>query len=63
MPRVSKADEWSEKQKQARNGFRTVVKFAVKHKRKVIIPIWDKAAQNLNMSVYNMFVRANRGRF
>ena len=63
MPRERKASEWSEKQKETRSGFKSVVRFAVKHKKKVVVPIWNKAAEDLNMSGYNLFVKANRAAF
>ena len=63
MPRERKASEWSEKQREARNGFREVIKFAARHKKKVIFPIWNKAAEDLAMSGYNLFVKSNRAAF
>jgi hypothetical protein len=63
MPRERKASEWSDKQREARNGFREVIKFAARHKNKVIVPIWNKAAEDLAMSGYNLFVKANRAAF
>jgi len=63
MPRERKKNEWSKKQKETRNGFRSVVQFAVKHKNNFVIRIWNKAAGDLNMSGYNLFVKANRAAF
>ena len=63
MPRKRKEGEWSEKQKKARIGFSTVIKYARLHKEKVIVPIWNKAAKDLKMSGYNLFVKANRAAF
>jgi len=63
MPRERKASGWSEKQKQQRNGFGSVIRFAGEQKFRVIIPIWNKAAQNINMSGFNLFVKANRAAF
>ena len=62
-PRKRKEGEWSEKQKKARIGFSTVIKYARLHKEKVIVPIWNKAAKGLTMSGYNLFVKANRSAF
>lgn len=62
-PRAREASEWTQKQKEARNGFREVVKLAVSHKQNLIVPIWNKAAQNLNMSGYNLFIKTNRAAF
>jgi hypothetical protein len=63
MPRARKANEWSKKQKETRNGFRSVIQFAAKHKNNFVIPIWNKAAGELNMSGFNLFVKANRPAF
>jgi len=63
LPRLRTASEWSEKQKQARKGFGSVNSFAKEHKLEVIVPIWNKAAQNMAMSGYNLFVKNNRAAF
>ena len=63
MPRVRKASEWTEKQREARKGFQSMIKFANAHKTNVIVPIWNKAAKDLKMSGYNLFVKANRAAF
>src|SRR5665647_2552458 len=63
MPRERKASEWSEKQKQQRNGFGSLIRYAGEQKYRVIIPIWNKAAENINMSGFNLFVKANRAAF
>src|SRR5664279_11336 len=63
MPRKRKAGEWSEKQKEARNGFAAVIKYARLQKKYVIVPIWNKAVQNLTMSGWNLFVKSNRAAF
>lgn len=63
MPREREASEWSKKQKETRNGFRSVVQLAVKHKNNFVIPIWNTAAGDINMSGYNLFVKANRAAF
>ena len=62
-PRVRKASEWTEKQREARKGFQAVIKFANAHKTNVIVPIWNKAAKDLVMSGYNLFVKANRAAY
>lgn len=62
-PRVRKASEWTSKQQEARNGFRAVIRFANAHKTNVVVPIWNKAAKDLKMSGYNLFVKANRAAF
>lgn len=62
-PRVRKAGEWTEKQREARKGFQSVINFANAHKTNVIVPIWNKAAKDLPMSGYNLFVKANRAAF
>ena len=63
MPKVRKASEWTEKQREARKGFQSLIKFANAHKTNVIVPIWNKAAKDLAMSGYNLFVKANRAAF
>ena len=63
MPRKRKAGEWSEKQKEARNGFAAVIKYARLQKKHVIVPIWNKAVKNLTMSGWNLFVKSNRAAF
>ena len=63
MPRVRKASEWTDKQRDARRGFQSMIKFANAHKTNVIVPIWNKAAKDLKMSGYNLFVKANRAAF
>jgi len=63
MPRERKAGEWTAKQKQQRNGFASLIRFAGEQKHRVIIPIWNKAAENINMSGFNLFVKANRAAF
>jgi len=63
MPRVRKSSEWTVKQQEARNGFRAVINFAKAHKLNVVVPIWNKAANDLKMNGYNLFVKANRAAF
>lgn len=63
MPRKRKAGEWSEKQKEARNGFAAVIKYARLQKKYVIKPIWNKAVKNMTMSGWNLFVKSNRAAF
>lgn len=63
LPRPRKASEWTEKQRQARNGFAAVISFARTQKKQVIIPIWNKAALGTERNGFNMFVSANRGAF
>ncbi|HEY3372848.1 MAG TPA: hypothetical protein VGK10_18510 [Prolixibacteraceae bacterium] len=63
MPRERKASEWSEKQRQQRKGFKSVIEYAGQQKWKVIVPIWNKAALDINMSGFNLFVKANRAAF
>ena len=62
-PRVRKSSEWTLKQQEARNGFRAVINFANAHKTNVVVPIWNKAAKNLKMNGYNLFVKSNRAAF
>ena len=63
LPRPRKASEWSDKQRQARSGFAAVIRYARSHKKYVIAPIWNKAAQGMDQNGFNLFVSANRGAF
>jgi len=45
MPRKRKAGEWSEKQKEARNGFAAVIKYARLQKKYVIKPILEQGGK------------------
>jgi len=52
-----------EKQKEARNGFSAVIQYARLQKKKVIVPIWNKAVKNTTMSGWNLFVKSNIAAF
>jgi hypothetical protein len=63
MPRKRKASEWSERQKEARNGFSAVIQYARLQKKDMIVPIWNKAVKNMTMSGWNLFIKSNRAAF
>jgi len=62
-PRKRNPKDWSESQKAHRSRFTALIHFAKKFKKKVIVPIWNKAALNSQMSGYNLFVKTNNPAF
>lgn len=61
-PRRRKADEWSEKQKQARERFSIISRFAYANKKSMIEPIWNLSPE-IRHSGYNLFKKYNNEAF
>lgn len=61
-PRRRKANEWTEKQKQARERFSIISRFAYANKTSIIEPIWNLSPE-IKHSGYNLFKKYNNKAF
>lgn len=61
-PKKRKADEWSDKQKQARTRFNKLSYFAFANKTDVINPIWNLSPENRHTG-YSLFIKYNSKAF
>jgi len=62
LPRERKPSEWSVDQKNHRECFAIVMKYASRMMNSFVKPIWNKAATD-TMSGINLFVKANKPAF